>query len=247
MSTLLIIHITGASVAILSGAGALWSRKGERVHRAFGALFVIAMLIMAGTASYMAFRLDQTGSMFAGLLVFYFVATAWITVRRKENTIGKFEYAAMVMALILAGLSVYGGLRDLGAPPGALGPGGVPKNTAGFAATVLGTALALAALLDLKVIIKGGIAGAARIARHLWRMLLAFFIATGSFFIGQQKIMPEWILQARPLLFALGFAPLAFLVFWLIRVRFTKWYKRNADMAPQDGNSGDIHARPHLS
>lgn len=226
MSTLLAIHITGASIAILSGAVALWSRKGERIHRASGALFVVTMLIMAGTASYMAYRLDQTGNMFAGLVVFYFVGTAWITVRRKENTIGKFEYVAMVMALILAGLSVYGGLADLGAPPGALGPGGVPKNTAGFAATVLGTALALAGLLDLKVIIKGGSAGAARIARHLWRMLLAFFIATGSFFIGQQKVMPEWILQGRPLLFALGFAPLLFLVFWLIRVRLTKWYKQ---------------------
>jgi hypothetical protein len=37
--------------------------------------------------------------------------------------------------------------------------------------------------------------------------------------------MPEWILQGRPLLFALGFAPILFLVFWMIRVRLTKWYK----------------------
>jgi uncharacterized membrane protein len=231
MPWLLAIHITGGIVAILSGAVALWSGKGERLHRAFGALFVIAMLIMAGTASYMAFRLDQTGNMFAGLLVFYFVGTAWITVRRKESTIGTFEYFALVLGVIMAGLSLYGGLRDLGAPAGALGPGGVPLRTSGFASTVLGIALVIAALFDLKVIIRGGIAGAPRIARHLWRMLLAFFIASGSFFIGQMKVMPQWVLEFRPLLFALGFAPLVFLVFWLIRVRLTKWYERSAPSA----------------
>lgn len=233
MSTLVAIHITGGSVAILSGFAAVLSRKGERVHRAAGAIFVLAMLVMATTASYMAFRLDQTGNMFAALLVFYFVGTSWITVRRKENTIGKFEYLAMVMALVLAGLSIYGGIGDLNAPAGALGPGGVPKNTLGFAATVMGSALALAALGDLRVIIRGGIAGAARIARHLWRMCFAFFIASGSFFIGQQKVMPDWMLQGRPILFALGFAPLAFLIFWMIRVRLTKWYARS--VAPTAG------------
>jgi hypothetical protein len=101
-------------------------------------------------------------------------------------------------------------------------------STIGIAATLLGGALALAALLDLKVIINGGIAGAARIARHLWRMCLAFFIATGSFFLGQMKVMPDWVLQFRPVLYALAFAPLAFLVFWMIRVRLTKWYERGA-------------------
>ena len=129
MSSLVAIHITGGSIAILSGFAAVLSRKGERLHRAAGVIFVLAMLVMATTASYMAFRLDQTGNMFAALLVFYFVATSWITVKRKENTIGKFEYLAMVMALVLAGLSIYGGIGDLNAPAGALGPGGVPKNT----------------------------------------------------------------------------------------------------------------------
>ena len=32
---------------------------------------------------------------------------------------------------------------------------------------------------------------AQRIARHLWRMCFAFFIATGSFFLGQQDILPK--------------------------------------------------------
>ena len=47
----------------------------------------------------------------------------------------------------------------------------------------------------------------------------ALFFAAGSFFIGQQKVMPLWM-QGSPVLYVLGLAPLAFLIFWLIRVRF---------------------------
>ncbi len=49
------------------------------------------------------------------------------------------------------------------------------------------------AALDFKVILQGGISGAARIARHLWRMCFALFFAAGSFFLGQQKVMPVWM------------------------------------------------------
>ena len=98
MSPILIIHIAGGIVAILSGTVTILSRKGARRHRVFGSIFVIAMLIMASTATYMAIQLGQTGNIFAGPLVLYLVSTAWITMKRKENTIGMFEYAAFVVA-----------------------------------------------------------------------------------------------------------------------------------------------------
>jgi hypothetical protein len=50
-------------------------------------------------------------------------------------------------------------------------------------------------------------------------MCVAFFIATGSFFIGQQDVMPEAV-RGSPMLLALGFAPFAIMVFWLVRLRF---------------------------
>ena len=58
---------------------------------------------------------------------------------------------------------------------------------------------------------QGDPCGAASPARHascahLWRMCLGLFIATGSFFIGQQDDMPAFI-QGSPILFILGFAP----------------------------------------
>ncbi len=222
MSWVLIVHVTFGAIAILSGAVAVWSRKGERVHRVFGTIFFVSMLIMASAATYMAINLGQTANAVAGPFAFYLVTTAWVTVKRKENSIGAFEYVAFVIALGVAGLLLTFGIRGLDNPKGMID--GAPAQ----AAIILGSVVAFAALLDLKVIIKGGIAGAARIARHLWRMCFGFFVATGSFFIGQQKIMPAWMLQGRPLLFALGLAPLLFLVFWMIRVRLTNWYKADA-------------------
>ena len=64
----------------------------------------------------------------------------------------------------------------------------------------------------------GPLEGARRIARHLWRMSFALFIAALSFFIGQAKVLPEAIripgLLALPVL-----AVLVTMFYWLWRVR----------------------------
>jgi hypothetical protein len=43
--------------------------------------------------------------------------------------------------------------------------------------------------MDVKVILRGSMTGQQRIGRHLTRMCAAFFLAAGSFFVGQQKVM----------------------------------------------------------
>jgi hypothetical protein len=51
----------------------------------------------------------------------------------------------------------------------------------------------LAAGGGVRMLLHGGVSCGKRIARHLWRIALSFFIATGSFFRGQQKVFPaEW-------------------------------------------------------
>src|SRR5438045_1662075 len=90
--------------------------------------------------------------------------------------------------------------------------GGMLGIAAGF--------VALAAPADRRVIRSGGLTGPARIRRHLWRMCLAMFVGTGSLFIGQPKVFPEW-LRGSPILWLLAFAPLAAMAFWLTRTRST--------------------------
>ncbi len=56
-------------------------------------------------------------------------------------------------------------------------------------------------------------------------MCFAFFIATGSFFLGQQDILPAAV-RGSPVLFVLALAPLAVMLFWLVRIRFAKTVSR---------------------
>ena len=223
---LIYVHITAGITAIVAGFVAVTVKKGGRVHRAAGIVFVLAMVVLAVMATYLAISLlgklpGQSGNVAAGVLVPYLVATAWMTVRRKEGTIGLFEKVAPLIALGVAATFLFWGVRATMSPKGALdGYGAV------FYYVFAGLGVLFAAL-DTKVILQGGISGAPRIARHVWRMCFAFFFATGSFFIGQQKVMPVWMHGAW-YLFVLGLAPLAFMVFWLIRVRFTNWLKKGA-------------------
>ena len=97
----------------------------------------------------------------------------------------------------------------------------------------LGLVMLLAAAGDVRMLLRGGVAGTTRIARHLWRMCFGLFIATGSFFLGpanrplrflssvglRQHVF-RTLLRQEVLLF-LAVLPLLFLVFWLVRVYFT--------------------------
>jgi len=219
----LLLHIGGGTVGIVSGAGALAFRKGERLHRAFGKVFMVAMLVNAVMATSLASLLVARGvsaqwsNVFGGVSTFYLVTTAWVTVRREAGTVGRFEVGAMMIVLGLAALSLLGLVRIAG--------GGTPDNDVPVAAPIIFAAVAvLAAGMDLKVILHGGVSGAQRIARHLWRMCGGLFIASGSFFLGQQQVMPKFV-QGSPALIVLGVFPLAALLFWLARVRLTKAYK----------------------
>ena len=70
----------------------------------------------------------------------------------------------------------------------------------------------------LRAISAGGLRGSRRLARHLWQMCFGLFVATGSFFLGQMKFIPEPV-RIVPLLLVLAFAPILFLFYWMWRVR----------------------------
>lgn len=84
-------------------------------------------------------------------------------------------------------------------------------------ATMGGIMAALAVTGDIRMIRAGSLQGTRRIARHLWRMCFAMFIATGSFFLGQAKVFPESI-RILPLLAIPVVLVLLVLAYWLVRV-----------------------------
>ncbi|MGA9795600.1 MAG: hypothetical protein WBQ17_08685 [Rhizomicrobium sp.] len=221
----LALHILGGIVGILTGWGAVLVAKGGRRHRLFGKAFVAGMALLGVAAIWLAsqlvfFKPMEQMNVAVAFLVLYLIFTAWMTVRRPPGTVGTFEKSTLALAVALSATFFLWGAR-------ATASGGHD----GYAAPiyfVFGSVTALFAAFDVRVIWRGGISGSARIARHLTRMCTAWFIASISFFLGQQKIMPEWM-HGSIVLTALAFAPLAFMLFWLVRVRIR--FKRAALVA----------------
>jgi hypothetical protein len=138
-----------------------------------------------------------------------------MTVKRKAGTTGAFEIGACTLGFLLAAGAISLGMVANASPDGFAGGSGAK----GF--FFQGGILAFASALDLKVVLKGGIAGVPRIARHVWRMGLALLVAMISFFLGLQRVMPEFI-QGSPFLFIPPLAVFVVILFWLVRLRFGK-------------------------
>ena len=209
------IHVAGGALGLVGGFGALAVAKGERLHRMLGTAFFIGMLVMSGFGAVMAVFVPSRITIAAGSLTFYLVASAWMTVRRPENTAGRFEIGATVAAGLIALGAVAVSIAALMSPGGRLD--GLPPQPV----LVFAFVAALAAVCDWRLVRRGGIGGRFRIARHLWRMTAALLIAALSFFLGQQKMMPEtW--RGSPLLFLPPLLVFASLVFWMLRVRLSR-------------------------
>lgn len=221
-NALLFAHIAGGSVAIAAGYVAVTAKKGRRLHQLAGTTFFIAMLVMTGVAAATAPFLDaKWTNTTAAVFTFYLTVTGWMAIRRRPAEVGRFERVAVLVPLGIIAMAAVLGVVHAGSP-----------RLSGFSTVFAFAAIsALAAACDLGMIRQGGLAGPARLARHLWRMGAAFFVATGSFFIGQQRQFPEaW--QGSPIWLIPAFAPLGFLAFWMVRVRLLPALRQRARTRP---------------
>lgn len=222
-----VLHIGGGVIGLISGTIAIFATKGSPLHRSAGNVFFASMLVMAVFAVYLAVVMPgQLINVFIGVFAFYLVATAWMTVKRREGSTGTGEKIAMVVALLLcAPFAILSLEMALGLP--TFFKSAVPiKGPVVIALYSFTTVIGIAALADLKVAFAGGISGAPRIARHLWRMCLGLTLAAGSGFTnGVARLLPGPY-HVPTILFLPQFLPLILLIFWMIRVRFTGWFAR---------------------
>jgi hypothetical protein len=216
---ILVLHICAGLVALLSGSTAMSFRKGSHRHRMAGNLFFVSMLTLSSAAVYLAFMKHQMNNVFGGILTLYLVTTAWVTARRRDGETSIFDWGALLFALAAGAAIVTYGIEVANSPTGP--KDGIPVGMYFF----LGSVALLAAAGDVRMLVRGGVFGAHRIVRHLWRMCFGLFIATGSFFIGQQQVFPAFLRKAN-VLFLPAILPLILMIFWLFRVRFTNAYKR---------------------
>ncbi len=218
------LHIGGGAIGLVSGTVAVIVRKGGRVHRKAGTVFVISMGVMAVFGCYLGFVMpDQRVNVFISIFALYLVSTSWLAIKRTGGGGGLPEKIALLVGLCLcAPFAILSFQLALGLTP--LFKSAVPfKGPVLIAIYGFTSVLAIAAAGDAKVVLAGGISGASRISRHLWRMCLGLTLAAGSGFTnGFARLLPGP--YHVPLGFFLPqFIPLGLLVFWMIRVRSTGW------------------------
>ena len=232
-SPTLLVHIAGGTLGLLSGTAAICFRKGCRPHVLAGRVFVASMLIMALGAAYLGIEKHQPNNVSGGIFTFYLIGTAWLTARRRPGETSRLDWVALLIPLALGILTWLAGINVL--RRGESSQGGVPVGMSLF----MGSVMLLAAVGDVRMLVRGGALGAKRLARHLWRMCFGLFIAAGSFFLGPSN-RPLRLISSfgigqhlPPALFSMGLylvltiLPLVILIFWLVRVRFTGIYKTN--------------------
>jgi uncharacterized membrane protein len=208
-TALVFVHVTAGALSLGAGGVAMLARKGESVHRLAGNVFFIAMLAMTISAFAVAVIRGQAINITASTVTFYMIVTSWVAATRKDGAIGRFETFALLGGLAVVASALMFALQ------------GGSAQTIHY---VFGSIAAIGVLADVNVVARGGLSGRRRIARHLWRMSFAMLVATGAYFAGQPDFVPA-ILRETQLNFVPILAVLVLLVFWLLRVRFTHWWR----------------------
>jgi hypothetical protein len=215
----LVVHIAMGLTGLASGAASMTFRKGSARHRRAGNVFFVSMLIMSATGALIAavFR-PSMGNVMGGLLTFYLVSTAWLTVWRPPRETGRLDVAAALLGLATAGAGAAWGIAALDSPTHRFS--GYPPALY----FIFGGVALLATLFDFRIIARGGLGGVQRTTRHLWRMCAGMFMATTSFFIGQARHFPAPVRESGVLKVPV-FLVIGVLLYSMARVRVLPWLR----------------------
>ncbi len=222
MNPLLLVHIGAGTLGIVSGAVAMMAQKGARLHARAGNVFGAAIITMGVTGALVAVtrwlisgHAYQVGNFLMGLFTAYLAATGWITGRRRGKEVGWQDCACLAVGALVAASFVGAGAGT------AAGASWLQHGLGAPFFFVVGFVAALAVAGDIRLLAHRGVLGTVRLRRHLWRMCTAMLITVLSFFIGQAKVLPVWLVRTHinvvPVL-----VTLIFLIFWLVRMRVRK-------------------------
>jgi hypothetical protein len=220
VSPMLAVHIVGGTIGCLAGFVAVAFRKGSGRHAIAGNVFVIAMLALASSGALMAVWKVQPPNILAGTLTFYLVATAWLTAKHRHGEKGIADWVALLMVL---GVAAFEGIFAVQA---VQSPSGIKYGYNFVPYAIFGLIALLAIAGDLRMLVGRGVAGSQRIARHLWRMCFAWFIASASIFLARPHLFPAFMRKSGAL-YALTVLPLVLLIFWMLRVKFAKSFTKS--------------------
>ena len=188
-----IAHVSLGTLAVVMGTIALGARKGRKVHISAGRVFVYSMGLasllgaLLGAMKYETFWI----TFHAGILGACLVTSGVLAVRIRSCRARQYFIATAAVNFLNATGLLTAGWYATTLPEARL---------FGFAAAdyffLFGMA-AIAMIGDLRMIFGKQVSDRHRIAQHLLRMCIGFFIAAGSAFTGPgAKAFPEAVQQS---------------------------------------------------
>lgn len=211
----LILHIIAGAVALLVGYSVIFIKKGGVAHKYLGRTYVVAMLALGLTGTYIAIIRGVPLSMLNGLVLCYFVLSAMNTVWQGANKTNNIDKALFVFVTLITTAFAWYSYKTTQVEGGELG---------GFAIQAyvfFGSIMALCCVADYRYIKRGGLSGQRKLTRHLWRMFFPLFMSTAAFFLGQAKLLPESLQRIEFLLLPVALVILS-AFYWLIKVNKQK-------------------------
>ena len=205
-------HVVPGVLAVAAGATALAAPKGRSVHIQAGRMFVVAMGLASIVGAGLGLVRAETFyiTFHAGVLALCLLASGWMAARAQPDAPG--SGSRIVGAVNLVNVVSLFAIGVFAARSG--------QSFRGFPAEdylFLGGMGLVAAAGDANLLWRPLPSERRRIARHLWRMCLGFFIAAGSAFGGPgAAAFPEAVRRSGVLALP-ELAILLLMVFWLAR------------------------------
>lgn len=212
VSFFLVFHICAGAIALLAGYSVIIAKKGQLAHKYLGRVYVVAMLALGLTGTYIAIMRGIPLSMLNGLVLCYFVLSSINTIwqaPKQTNAYDKLLFTFVIMITIGFGWYSY------------LITQIESKELGGFgieAYIVFGSVMALCCIGDYRFLIRGGLSGNSRLVRHLWRMFFPLLMSTAAFFLGQAKHLPE-SLQRTELLMLPVISVVITIIYWSVKLQ----------------------------
>ncbi len=216
MSSILLFHICAGAIALLAGYAVAFIKKGQVAHKYLGRTYVVAILFLGLSGTYIAILREVPLSLLNGLVLCYLVLSSLNTVWQSPARINYFDKLLFVfVTLIILGFVWYG-YQASHTVGGKLGGFGIE------AFAVFGSIMVCFWIGDYRNLKQGGLRGKSRLIRHLWRMYFPLMMSTAAFFLGQSRHLPEIVQRIEFLLVPLLFVVFT-AVFWVVKVGTEKF------------------------
>ena len=211
----IILHIIFGALSLLVGYAVILCPKGKTSHKYLGRIYVVSILVLGLTGTYIALIVNVPISMLNGLVLCYFVLSALNVIYQAPNRTNLFDKLLLVYSSALVIGFVWYSYQTTKVADGKLGGFGIEAYVA------FGSVMLFSAIADFRYLLSGGLGGRSRLIRHLWRMFFPLFMSTAAFFLGQSRHLPEALRSIEFLLLPVGFVILS-AIYWVLKIKGNK-------------------------